>query len=349
MFLALRDISAARGRFALIAGVVGLITLLVVMLSGLTGGLGKQNTSALESLGPDRFALSSSEEGYSFTSSSVTDRDADEWASISGVSSVTPLGTAQGVMSTADTTTSVAILGLPAGTPLPVGGEVPETGAVASQELNVSAGDEVTLAGTDVNVVDTATDDYFAHSPVVWVSTDTWRSIAHAQPDVVGTALLLDGDLSSDSWKAAGDDTTALTMREAFNALPAYQSENGSLLMMQGFLYAISALVTVSFLTVWTIQRTRDLAVLRALGASPRYLLRDSLGQALIILLAGVGLGALAGAGLGALVTGTVPFQLDLTTTLLPAVGILALGLAGALLATRRVTKIDPLTALSTV
>lgn len=341
MFLALREIYAARGRFVLIAGVVGLITLLVVMLSGLTGGLGKQNTSALEALNPDRFALASTGDGYSFTSSSVTDRDAAEWASISGVTSVTPLGTAQGVMNVGDSTTAVAVLGLPAGTALPTGGEVPGRGAVLSQQLRAEPGETVSLMGTDVEVHASTGDEYFAHSPVVWVSTETWQKVAHAEPDVVGSALMLSGDLPEDQW---GD---ALTMREAFNALPAYQSENGSLMMMQGFLYAISALVTISFLTVWTIQRTRDLAVLRALGASPKYLLTDSLGQALVILTVGVGSGTLAGVGLGALARGAVPFQLDWTTTALPAAGILTLGLGGALLATRRVTRIDPLTALS--
>ena len=50
MFLAIREITTARGRFALIGGTVALITLLLVMLSGLTEGLSKQNTSALESL-----------------------------------------------------------------------------------------------------------------------------------------------------------------------------------------------------------------------------------------------------------------------------------------------------------
>ena len=50
MFLAIREITTARGRFALIGGTVALITLLLVMLSGLTEGLSKQNTPALEAV-----------------------------------------------------------------------------------------------------------------------------------------------------------------------------------------------------------------------------------------------------------------------------------------------------------
>ena len=44
MFVGIRDVFYARGRFALIGSVVGLITLLLVMLTGLTGGLASQNT-----------------------------------------------------------------------------------------------------------------------------------------------------------------------------------------------------------------------------------------------------------------------------------------------------------------
>ena len=39
MFLALRELRAARGRVTLMGGTVALITLLLIMLTGLTGGL----------------------------------------------------------------------------------------------------------------------------------------------------------------------------------------------------------------------------------------------------------------------------------------------------------------------
>ena len=50
MYLALRDLRFAKGRFALMGGVVALITLLLVLLSGLTAGLGNQSTSAIAAL-----------------------------------------------------------------------------------------------------------------------------------------------------------------------------------------------------------------------------------------------------------------------------------------------------------
>ncbi|WP_237723796.1 hypothetical protein [Dermacoccus nishinomiyaensis] len=48
MFLATRDLAYAKGRFALIGGVIALITLLVVMLTGLAAGLAKESVSAID-------------------------------------------------------------------------------------------------------------------------------------------------------------------------------------------------------------------------------------------------------------------------------------------------------------
>ena len=54
MFVALRDLRFARGRFVLIGSVVALITILVGFLSGLTGGLATQNISAVLAMPGDR-------------------------------------------------------------------------------------------------------------------------------------------------------------------------------------------------------------------------------------------------------------------------------------------------------
>ncbi|MDO5669742.1 MAG: ABC transporter permease [Corynebacterium sp.] len=326
MYLGIRDIIHARGRFTLITAVVGLITLLLVMLTGLTGGLGAQNTSALSSLDPDRVVFSSEEP--SFTDSQVTATDVATWEAVEGVEEVRPLGTMQTRLE-ADTTQSVAVLSLPGIGP----------GAVLSESLIDTPPRHITLGGVRVPVAGTAPDQHYSHTPVVWVDTATWQDIARTE--ALGTVLLIDGTVAHDV-----PDITVTTLRGSFAGLAAYQSEQGSLQTMQGFLYAISALVIVSFLTVWTIQRTRDLSILRALGAAPGYLVRDALGQAALILAVGVTAGALAGWGLGIVAGQAVPFQLTLLSVLGPALGIWLLGLLGALLATRRVGKVDPLIAL---
>ncbi|MDQ6739704.1 MAG: ABC transporter permease, partial [Actinomycetota bacterium] len=141
-------------------------------------------------------------------------------------------------------------------------------------------------------------------------------------------------------------NTVSTSRTGSFQALGSYKSENGSLMLMQAFLYGISALVIVAFLTVWTVQRTRDIAVLKAMGASGSYVLRDAITQAAIVLLAGAAIGGLIGITGGFFAATAAPFLVSPATTLLPIVGIVLLGLAGSALAVRRVTKVDALIAL---
>lgn len=394
MFLALRDIVSARGRFSLISFVVGLITVLLVMLTGLTGGLAKHNTSALEALAPERYVFTSEEP--SFQESQVTTSDVQEWQElVDADSQVIPLGTAQTRLE-AGSAMGVAVLGLPAGTKVPapvvsgagaagteiagataagVAAEteaeadsaasqeaqeavVAEDGIVVSQEIvaeaGVQPGETVEIGGVEQPVSAVVADEHYSHQPVVWASTQVWQQISRAHDDVVGTVLAVDtrdrhaGALRDEEWQDAENQTgdSAATVEESFSGLAAYQSEQASLQLIQVLLYAISALVTVAFLSVWTIQRSRDLSVLRALGASPGYVWKDALGQAAVVVGIGVVLGAGVGWAAGVWAGGSVPFDLQWTTIVVPAAGIWVLGMCGALVATRRVKKIDPASAL---
>lgn len=362
MFLGIRDIIFAKGRFALIASVVGLITLLLVMLTGLTGGLGSQNTKAIEDFGADRwvFGATSNNPEISFSNSSITSAQVDAWASGRGITSTTPVGFTQGTLE-ADATTGVAILGLPAGSTLvanrigspdgaaliPADGQLIISQSLAT-ETGAAIGDVVTVSGKKLTVSGISNDTFYSHTPAAWTSTATWQSLAHVSPDILGTALAVNGAVTDASYRAlaSSTDTITATTQESFAGLAAYSSENKSLLTMQGFLYGISALVTVSFLTVWTIQRTRDIAVMRALGASGGYLLKDALFQAAVVLAFGALAGAVIGWGLGTLASSAVPFQLDTLTVVAPAAGTWVLGVLGAFVAVYRVAKIDPMIAL---
>ncbi|WP_237446758.1 ABC transporter permease [Rothia nasimurium] len=360
MFVGWRDILFAKGRFALMGATVSLITLLLVMLTGLTGGLGNQNTDLLTKLGADRlvFAPANPGDAASFTDSSVTAGLVGEWTA-SGVSAQ-PLGFATGKIE-ARGASSMTLVAAPAGSDLPqkaaplVEGTEAADGQVVlpealAQDIGAAVGDTVTFSGTDVTVAGVAQDSYYSHTVAGWTTTSTWQALTHQRATegaeaLVGTVLAVNG-AGDYTASAEATGTQALTVRQSFAALPSYKSENGSLMTMQGFLYGISALVIISFLTVWTIQRTRDIAVMRALGASRQFLTKDALAQAATVLAVGAGAGALVGLGLGALAMGVLPFQLTALTVAGPALGIWALGMVGALVALRRVATVDPMIAL---
>ena len=385
MFLALRDLRFATGRFALMGAVVALISVLLVMLTGLTAGLGGQNTGALDRLasqGVQRLAFGGAagqDPTADFTQSEVTAAEAKAWQDTAGVASAEPVGMAQGRavglehapapasspapgaparVDTAGIPTtgvaSVALLGVAPGAPdAPAGladGKA-VLGQAAADQLHAGVGDSVEISGTVVTVAAVEPTEYYSHTPVMWLSQADWRSAAHAGDGVLGTALAVRfaGGADQDAVTASADAaarTVSATVPDSYAALPAYSSENGSLMTMQGFLYGISALVVIAFLSIWTVQRTREIAVLKALGGSTGWVLRDALTQAGAVLLIGVAAGTAAAFGLGLLAAQAVPFTVDAATVLIPAAGTFALGMLGAALAVARTVRIDPLVAL---
>ncbi|MFF4182971.1 ABC transporter permease [Streptomyces sp. NPDC001691] len=343
MFVAWRDLRFAKGRFALMGTVVVLITLLVGLLSGLTAGLARDNTSAVSALPADRLAFAAPPSGQSasFTNSVVPSGTWHRWQQAPGVEEAQPIGISTLNAKAGEHTAAVSSFAVPAGSGLApsavrAGSVVLSHGAAG--DLRAKAGDRLTLGGRTLTVSAVAGEDSYSHTPVVWTA------LADDAPATV-VALTLDGgaDLAATDRRLG---TESLTLSDALSALPSYQAENGSLQLMRGFLFVISALVVGAFFTVWTIQRSGDIAVLKALGASTPHLLKDALGQAVVMLTAGTLLGTGLASLAGGLVGGAVPFVLDPATTLAPAAVLIVLGVIGAALSIRRITAVDPLTAL---
>jgi len=352
MFVALRDLRFARGRFALIASVVALITVLVGFLSGLTGGLATQNVSAVLDLHADRLVFSApgpGDSGPSFSDSSVTEQQTEAWASTPGVLAAEPIGISQTRAEAGDTRAAIAVFGVRPGFSGtgPTDDDALSLSVPAADALGVTAGDEVVIAGTTYTVESVAGDGWYSHTPVVQMTLPAWQALAATtgSPDAYATVLAVTGD---PDWSATDATTTTVsqTPLASLTALSAFRSEIGSLLLMVAMLFGISALVIGAFFTVWTMQRRADIAVLKALGASTASLVRDALGQALVVLVLGIGVGLLVVAGAGSLAGSALPFLLSPLTTLLPGAIMIVLGLAGAAFALRSVTSADPLTAL---
>ncbi|MBF9070924.1 ABC transporter permease [Streptacidiphilus fuscans] len=356
MFVALRDIRFAKGRFALMGAVVTLITTLVVFLYGLTGGLASDSSSAIAQL-PAADVVFGAPGGatpqVSFSNSSISAAQQRAWESAPGIGSVQPLGVAMSRLTGSFGATSVSVLGAPAGLLPPLAsGTAPQDGQVAvSQKVastdGIKTGDQVAVGGRTLTVSGITDDRSYGHAPSVWTPQATWQQVTGAQQP---NALAVDPGTADAATLNALDkaqNTDMVSRGAALAGIDGFSAEQGSLQLIQGFLFAVSALVVGAFFTVWTVQRRADIAVLKAVGASSAYLVRDALAQALAMLLGGALTGALIGFGGGALLGGTgMPFTLGAATVAVPVVVMVLLGLAGAALAVRRITSVDPLTAL---
>ncbi len=349
MFVAIRDLRFAKGRFALMGAVVVMITMLVVLLSGLTAGLGRANVSAITDLPADHLVFSAPADGasISFSDSTLDQQVQQQWAAVPGVLRADPLSVAMTRAEIDGRSTGVAAFSVTPGSslaPAPVAPGSVVLSDKAAADLGLAVGDRLTLGGRSVTVHAVAGDAQYSHADVIW----TAMADAPATGSVTGSATVIALTTSGADLAAADAalHTSTVSTADAVSGIGSYAAENGSLQLMRILLFAISALVVGAFFTVWTVQRSPEVAVLKALGAATGYLLRDALGQALILLIGGTAVGTALAAGLGALAVGTVPFVLDLSTLLLPAAVMVVLGLAGAAVSLRRITSVDPLTAL---
>jgi len=368
VFLAWRELTFARGRFALMGSVVALIGVLMVLLSGLSVGLVNDGVSGLKNLPVTAFAFEEDVDHSAAFARSVVDVSAvDEWAKVDGVDDAAAFGNALvNTRTDKGVDLDLALFGADpdawfvpqavTGTDVTGPGEVVLAGDV--KDAGVAVGDVVVIdqLGTELTVVGFLEGQHtFGHVDVGYVDLPTWQEVhsgvrpGEDVPDRVYeqiTAVALRGDADL----AAGDaavGTTSMTLSESFGASPGYTAETATLQLIQVFLYAISALVVGAFFLVVTIQRRQELAVLRAMGASSRYLLRDSLAQSAILLVTstaiGVGIGLLLGSALSAT---EMPFALEAAPVAGASVLLVLLGMIGAAVAVVRITRVDPLIAL---
>ncbi|QBJ96510.1 ABC transporter permease [Rhodococcus sp. ABRD24] len=371
MFLALRELRFARSRFGLMGGVIALISVLMVLLSGLSSGLVEDGVSGLKATPVAGFAFNEGTKTDSaFSRSVVTDEQVEAWREQPGVAAAEPFGNMLvNAHNDKGLPIDLALFGVPADSFLAPDAAVgsglnaPDGIVISKSALDtgVALGDIVTIdrLGTELKVVGvTGGKQTFGHVDVAYVPIDTWRELhagvrpgeeMPAQSLTEATAVALHAQPGTTIDYAAGDaaaGTSTVSLEDSFASSPGFSAETMTLDLIKVFLYAISALVVGAFFTVWTIQRKHEIAVMRAMGASTGYLLRDGLAQAFILLLGSVAVGAAVGYGFGSLIGGGVPFLLEPGAVAVAAILLTVLGLIGAAVAIVRIASVDPLNAL---
>lgn len=362
MFLALRDLRVARGRFALIGSVIALVALLSTLLSGLATGLVDDGISGLRALPISHLAFQRGAD--SSFSRSVLGPDALAVFEEAPDLRATPIGVSfVNAASSSGTSVDLALFGVDphgflaeesaAAAELDPNASPLDGGLVLSEELRgeVALGDRLEILGSDraLPVVGFTFGGTYGHVPIAYTSLATWQSLVYGQdPRGRFSAIALQADGPFDAAAldaAAGTDT--VTKTQAFNGSPGYSAETATMTLIRGFLLVISALVVGAFFTVWTVQRTRQIGLLKAMGASNWYVVRDALGQLAVVLAASIAVGTLVGLGLGSLVGEDVPFSLAAGSVGASSLALAVAGMVGSLVALRRLTRIDPAISLS--
>lgn len=356
MFVALRDLRFAKGRFALVGLVIGLVALMATLLSGLANGLVDDGISGLRRLPATDLAF---QEGANSTFSRSTLR-ADSLEPFTGIEGVeaTPIGVSLlNARRPNGATIDMALFGVTPDSFLAVSNEAQQSlagapGLILSdrfQAEGVAIGDELTIVGVEktLPVLGFTFSGSYGHVDIAFSSLETWQDLYYG-PDADGrfSAIALRNSGSVDLTELGGPGTIVESKEAAYQGSPGFAGETQTMGLIRGFLLAISALIVGAFFTVWTVQRTGEIGTLKALGASSSYVVKDAVGQMTVVLVISTLAGAALAIGLGQFVGGTVPFRLEAVPILTSVLLLISLGIAGCLIAVRRITSVDPITAL---
>lgn len=358
MYLAVRDLRRNWRRFGLVGLVVGLVAVLSTVLSALATGLVSDGISGLRGLPLTHLAFEPGS-GAVFTRSTLDARALEAWRATPGVEA-SPLGVA--FVNAAPTTTGprldLALWGVPADSFLVARPEARAAlsgrpGLVLSDELEgqVEVGDRFTVAGSDLElpVLGFTYSGSYGHVPIAFTSLATWQEL-HYGDDARGrfsaVALRFDGPVDTSAVdRAAG--TATRSKASAYSGSPGFSAETATMTMIRSFLVVISALIVGAFFTIWTVQRTRQIGLMKALGASNGYIVRDGVGQLALVVVFFTVVGSAAGALLaGVAGGGDVPIELTLTGTVTTGVILAVVGVLGSVVALRRITRVEPIVAL---
>lgn len=371
MYLAIREMRYAKGRYALIATIMVLVSFLVLFVTGLAQGLAYDNAASVKNMAATHFVLEQ-DSNHRFTRSQVDQDQLDQARSVVGQENAEPLGVKMTTVSPMGDTKKIDVTlfmvnpkgwlapAVTEGTPITdqTNGQVVVDHKLAESGVTIGTVLVDQASGMEWTVGGFVQNESFSHSPVVFLNEEEWLTLQGGSRTTQGSAdinanspiynaiAVKDAGEQVDGLSAAMPDTEVITKSDAVSAIPGYKEEQGSLLMMIAFLYVISAFVLAVFFYVITIQKTSQFGILKAIGTRNGYLAGSVSLQVFILSVGSLVISVLLVRLFESILPASMPFQLGLSTLALTCILFILMSMAGSLFSVWKVTKIDALDAI---
>lgn len=356
MFLSFREIRHSKLRFALITGVIVMVSSLVFILSGLANGLATGNSAALDALPVDSIIVSSGSD-YQLDRSSLSMDTVEAVRGQEGVADASPFGASAANVRQqgADDIIGISMIAVdPNGfaAPEPEKGDPlgsSDTGVVIDQTLvdeGVAIGDTLLTdpGNMELTVVGTVSGRSYRLAPTLYMPIALWQDVQSQSNGRQGSdinAVLVQGEAEPP------ENTIVASKSEIVENLPGYSEQALTLLLIQVFLVVIAAGIVASFFYIITLQKMPELGVMKAIGTKTAYLARALIAQVALLALIGVIVGT-AIACIVQIVIGTaVPFDLDTRQFFVFGGILLVVAVLGTMLSLLRIARVDPLDAIN--
>lgn len=357
MFLAIREIMHSKLRFFLITFIMVLITWLVFMVAGLANGLSADNASAVEQMDADYFVMQKDSE-TKLNRSQVSSEQQNEIYQQIKEKDATSLGVQMTSISKTGTNKKIDSTVFAVDTKGFLAPKVTEGNPVQSlkkgeivvdqslQQEGIQIGDWIVESNAEKKwkVMGFTIDKSYSHSPVIFMSQSTWEDWMNTDQY---NAIVLRGQ---DKQNIKLDKEMEIASKEeVLQSTPGYKEEQGSLKMMITFLFVIASFIQAVFFYVITIQKSPQFGVLKAIGATTKYLARSVVSQIFVLssisILVSVGFTYVS----AWILSDSVPFLIEKSTLIGFSLLMIVVSLLGALLSIYQISKVEAIDAIGRV
>ncbi len=339
MFLmTLRDLQYRAKRVGLVTVLVALVLTLLFLMTGLVNQLQNEPGRTVAGIGADSWIVAEGVSGP-FTSVSVLPLTMQD--SLGDVES-SPVVVSRGSLSIEDgESVEIVVIGHVPGAlgqpALSVGEAIAGPGeAVVDESLERSVGESVRVGPDEFTVVGITSDaTVLAGQALVFIDLEAAQLLTFQSTDVT-SGFVVNGPLDTEVPGAV----VLSAEQVADDVLGPIESAVASIDLIRVLLWFVAAIVMGAVIYLTALERERDFAVLKAVGASGR-----SLGMGLALQAVVVALVASAVAALVAkLIEPVFPLPVSIPGSALITVPIVAVlvGLASAMVGVRKVNRTDP-------
>ena len=351
MFLAIKEIKREKLRYGLIILMIFLISYLIFVLSALATGLASENTQALESWDAQKVVLNKNA-NVSMSQSFLTKSDLKR-ASLSKDEAL--LGQIPVVVKKAGRPQiSAQFIGvkkkqfiyhdqeLIAGKRAKKNYEVAVDQAFKTKGYKI--GDKLALNGSSrkYKIVGFVKNAKINIAPIIYGTLESWKKLRQGMPTLEASAIIS----RNNHYKYNYKNSKTYPIDQFIKKLPGYTAQNMTFELMIGFLYIISLIIIAVFLYILTMQKMHNYAVMRAQGIPSSTLVKATVSQAIILVLAGLVIGLAAMFVTVKVLPAAVPISFTPRIILTGTVGLLLTAIIGSLIPIRSILKVDPAQAI---
>jgi len=339
--ITLQDLRFRARQFLIAVIGAGLVFAMGLLLSGMVAGLGNEIAQTVGAARADSWVLATGASGRIDALSTMPSSTVSAVAREPGVVRAQPIIVVPEATDVGTVTDSVVLIGGRSEglgtTVLTAGRGVRGNGdAVVDARLGLGVGGHFTVSGLTFRVVGTV-----AGKTLLGGQPDAYVTLHDAQAVLYGGRPLIGAVITSGTPKRLPPGLSAYSNQQIETAsLDQMAPVVSSISNSRAFMWVIAVFIVAALVYVTALERTRDFAVLKALGASSAMLFAGLVVQAVLVSLAAAAMAAL----IANLMKGLFAQPVDIPTSAFVVLPVTALvvGIIASLAALRRAVSADP-------